>query len=82
VEETPGAIGYVEYGYAKQHVMDYHLMQGKAGQFIAPTAANFKNAAANAKSRTPTPATGRTTRSGSTARNCERKSSAKAATLG
>jgi phosphate transport system substrate-binding protein len=49
VKQTPGAIGYVEYAYAKQNAMTYALMQDKAGQFIAPTAANFKNAAANAK---------------------------------
>ena len=46
---TAGSIGYVEYAYAKQNAMTYALMQDKAGQFIAPTAANFKNAAANAK---------------------------------
>src|ERR1700749_699065 len=49
VKQTPGSIGYVEYAYAKQNAMTYALMQDKAGQFIAPTAANFKNAAANAK---------------------------------
>jgi phosphate transport system substrate-binding protein len=49
VKQTPGSIGYVEYAYAKQNAMTYALMQDKAGQFIAPTAANFKAAAANAK---------------------------------
>ena len=49
VKQTPGAIGYVEYAFAKQNAMTYALMQDKAGQFIAPTAQNFKNAAANAK---------------------------------
>ncbi|MBS0334435.1 MAG: phosphate ABC transporter substrate-binding protein PstS [Proteobacteria bacterium] len=49
VKQTPGSIGYVEYAYAKQNAMTYALMQDKAGQFIAPTAVNFKNAAANAK---------------------------------
>ena len=49
VKQTPGSIGYVEYAYAKQNTMTYALMQDKAGQFIAPTAANFKAAAANAK---------------------------------
>src|SRR6202012_6112638 len=48
-KQTPGSIGYVEYAYAKQNAMTYALMQDKAGQFIAPTAVNFKNAAANAK---------------------------------
>src|SRR5581483_10697901 len=49
VKQTPGAIGYVEYAYAKQHAMTYALMKDKAGHCIAPTAQNFKNAAANAK---------------------------------
>ncbi|MFI4966699.1 MAG: phosphate ABC transporter substrate-binding protein PstS [Caulobacterales bacterium] len=49
VKQTPGAIGYVEYAYAKQNAMTYALMQDRAGQFIAPTAANFRAAAANAK---------------------------------
>ena len=49
VKQTPGSIGYVEYAYAKQNAMTYALMQDKAGQFIAPTAANFRAAAANAK---------------------------------
>jgi phosphate transport system substrate-binding protein len=49
VKQTPGAIGYVEYAYAKQNNMTYALMQNKAGKFVAPQAANFKAAAANAK---------------------------------
>ncbi len=49
VKQTPGSIGYVEYAFAKQNATTYALMQDKAGQFIAPTAVNFKNAAANAK---------------------------------
>jgi phosphate transport system substrate-binding protein len=48
VKTTPGSIGYVEYAYARQNALTYALMQDKAGQFIAPTATNFKNAAANA----------------------------------
>ena len=35
VRQTPGAIGYVEYAYAKQNHMDYALMQNKAGQWVA-----------------------------------------------
>jgi len=49
VKQTPGAIGYVEYAYAKQNSMTYALMQNKAGQFVSPSAANFAAAAANAK---------------------------------
>ena len=49
VKQTPGAIGYVEYAYAKQNSMDYAVMQNKAGKWVAPTAANFAAAAAGAK---------------------------------
>jgi len=48
VKQTPGAIGYVEYAYAKQNTLTYALMQNKAGAFVAPTAANFAAAAAGA----------------------------------
>ena len=46
---TDGAIGYVEYAYAKQNKMAYCLMQNKAGHWVAPTAENFAAAAAGAK---------------------------------
>jgi phosphate transport system substrate-binding protein len=48
VKQTPGAIGYVEYAYAKQNNLTYALMQNKAGKFVAPTAGNFAAAAAGA----------------------------------
>ena len=49
VKQTPGAIGYVEYAYAKQNAMTYALMQNKDGKFVSPDAKNFAAAAANAK---------------------------------
>ncbi len=49
VKQTPGAIGYVEYAYAKQNHMDYALMRNKSGKWVAPTAAAFGAAAAGAK---------------------------------
>ena len=49
VKQTPGAIGYVEYAYAKQNAMTYALMQNKVGKFVPPTAENFEAAAAGAK---------------------------------
>jgi phosphate transport system substrate-binding protein len=49
VKQTPGAIGYVEYAYARQNNMTYAQLQNKAGQFVSPTAGNFAAAAANAK---------------------------------
>jgi phosphate transport system substrate-binding protein len=49
VKQTPGAIGYVEYAYAKQNNMTYTQLQNKAGKFVSPTAENFAAAAAGAK---------------------------------
>jgi phosphate transport system substrate-binding protein len=49
VRQTNGAIGYVEYAYAKQNHMVYATMQNKAGHWVAPTAANFAAAAAGAR---------------------------------
>jgi phosphate transport system substrate-binding protein len=48
VRQTVGAIGYVEYAYAKQNGASYALLQNKAGKYPAPTAANFAAAAAGA----------------------------------
>jgi phosphate transport system substrate-binding protein len=45
---TDGAIGYVEYAYAKQNKMSYALLQNSAGNFVAPESAAFQAAAANA----------------------------------
>ncbi len=49
VKQTPGAIGYVEYAYAKQNHMTYAQMQNKAGKFVSPTASAFAASAAGAK---------------------------------
>jgi phosphate transport system substrate-binding protein len=48
VKQTPGAIGYVEYAYAKQNDMTYALLQNASGAFVAPTADSFAAAAAGA----------------------------------
>jgi phosphate transport system substrate-binding protein len=42
VNQTPGAIGYVEYGYAQQNGLKMASLQNKAGDFIEPTAESFK----------------------------------------
>ncbi|HEY0437985.1 MAG TPA: phosphate ABC transporter substrate-binding protein PstS [Phenylobacterium sp.] len=49
VKQTPGAIGYVEYAYAKQNAMTYALLQNRSGAFVTPDAKTFAAAAANAK---------------------------------
>ncbi|HEY3799764.1 MAG TPA: phosphate ABC transporter substrate-binding protein PstS [Caulobacteraceae bacterium] len=48
VKQTEGAIGYVEYAYAKQNKMTYALMMNKAQHWVQPTAVNFAAAAAGA----------------------------------
>ncbi|HEX2801521.1 MAG TPA: phosphate ABC transporter substrate-binding protein PstS [Phenylobacterium sp.] len=48
VKQTPGAIGYVEYAFAKQNAMTFAMMQNRAGKFVPPNAANFSAAAAGA----------------------------------
>ena len=46
--QTDGAIGYVEYAYAKQNKMTYADLLNDAGKVVAPEAASFQAAAANA----------------------------------
>ncbi len=46
--QTSGAIGYVEYAYAKQNAMTYALMKNRDGNTVAPDAGSFQSAAANA----------------------------------
>jgi phosphate transport system substrate-binding protein len=46
--QTDGAIGYVEYAYAKQNKMTYVLLTNKAGKAISPNAESFQAAAASA----------------------------------
>ncbi|NRF61030.1 phosphate ABC transporter substrate-binding protein PstS [Vibrio coralliilyticus] len=48
VNRTRGAIGYVEYAFAKQNNLAYTQMQAHDGDFLMPTMENFQSAAANA----------------------------------
>ena len=48
VANTKGAIGYVEYAYAKQNKLTFTKMLNKDGKTVAPTMASFQAAAANA----------------------------------
>jgi phosphate transport system substrate-binding protein len=34
IKQTPGAIGYIEYGYAKLTKADFALLENKAGQYV------------------------------------------------
>lgn len=45
-KQTLGSIGYVEYAYALQNHLTYALMQNRDRNFVAPTEATFKAAAA------------------------------------
>jgi phosphate transport system substrate-binding protein len=48
VQRIKGAIGYVEYAYAKRNNIAYASVQNKAGQFVQPDDATFQAAASNA----------------------------------
>ena len=48
VQRIKGAVGYVEYAYAKQNKMAYALLQNKDGVFVAPNDKTFQSAAAGA----------------------------------
>jgi len=46
--QTDGAIGYVEYAYAKQNKMSFTMLSNKSGAVVSPSADSFQAAAANA----------------------------------
>jgi phosphate transport system substrate-binding protein len=48
VQKINGAIGYVEYAYAKQNKLSHGQLQNQAGQFVQPDDETFKAAAAGA----------------------------------
>jgi phosphate transport system substrate-binding protein len=48
VKQSAGAIGYVEYAYAKQNDLSYTKMLNAAGKTVSPSLESFEAAAANA----------------------------------
>lgn len=48
VRQFPGAIGYVEYAYAKQNKLQVALLRNQANTFVVPSDDTFKAAAAGA----------------------------------
>ena len=48
VQNTPGAVGYVEFAYAKQNNLPTTMLRNKAGAFVAPSMETFTAAASNA----------------------------------
>jgi phosphate transport system substrate-binding protein len=51
IKQNKGAIGYVEYGYAKNNKLSFAALQNKAGEFVAATTAS--GAATLAKTEFP-----------------------------
>ncbi len=49
IKQTPGAIGYIEYGYAKLTKADTAMLENKAGEFVAPSAESGAAALASAE---------------------------------
>jgi len=47
VTRIKGAIGYIEYAYAKQNKIAHVQLKNAAGNFVSPVASSFKAAAAN-----------------------------------
>ncbi|MFJ4387769.1 phosphate ABC transporter substrate-binding protein PstS [Pseudomonas sp. NPDC089407] len=49
VRQTPGAIGYIEYGFAKLAKVDFAQLENKAGQYVVPNAESGAEALAAVK---------------------------------
>ena len=49
MQQTVGAVGYVEQAYALQHNFTYASVKNKAGQFVAPSLASTSAAARSVK---------------------------------
>jgi phosphate transport system substrate-binding protein len=54
VRQTPGAIGYIELAYVLQNEMTYARIQNKAGNYVYPSVATAKAAAASKPEVSPT----------------------------
>ena len=53
VQQTPGAIGYIGYDYAKHSNLAYVQLQNRDGAFVAPSIASFAAGVAGANWGTP-----------------------------
>ena len=49
IKQTPGAIGYVEYGFAKNGKLEMAWLENKAGKFVQPTIESGQAALAGVK---------------------------------
>lgn len=49
IKQSPGTIGYVEYGYANDNGLSMAMLQNKSGNFVAPNIAAGRETLANVK---------------------------------
>jgi phosphate transport system substrate-binding protein len=49
IKQSPGGIGYVEYGYAKNNKLSFAKLENKSGEFIEATAASGASTLASTK---------------------------------
>ena len=49
IKQTPGAIGYIEYGFAKNAKLEMAWLENKAGKFVEPTIESGQAALAGVK---------------------------------
>jgi phosphate transport system substrate-binding protein len=49
IKQTPGAVGYIEFGFARMAKLAMAHLQNKEGQFVAPSLASGQAALANAE---------------------------------
>lgn len=49
VRQTPGSIGYIEYGFAKLAKVDFAVLENKAGEYVVPNAESGAEALAAVK---------------------------------
>jgi phosphate transport system substrate-binding protein len=47
IKQSPGTVGYVEYGYAKDNGLSMASLQNKSGNFIAPDIASARSTLSN-----------------------------------
>jgi phosphate transport system substrate-binding protein len=47
IKQSPGTVGYVEYGYAKDNGLSMASLQNKSGNFVAPDIASARSTLSN-----------------------------------
>jgi phosphate transport system substrate-binding protein len=49
VRETPGAIGYVDFGYVRENKLHVVALKNSAGEFVLPSTTGFRSALSNSE---------------------------------